>query len=103
MLVGLLAGALTTGCWLPQLVRSFRTRNTDSFSWAYLITISTGVALWFAYGLIRADVDIILPNLISFLFTVSLTVLKLRITLRAGAGSPAAIETPVVESEALVP
>jgi MtN3 and saliva related transmembrane protein len=40
--IGLLAGVLTAGCWLPQLRRSWRTRSTTDISWTYLTVLTTG-------------------------------------------------------------
>ena len=34
-LIGLLAGALTTLSWLPQVVRAFKTRSTEDFAWSW--------------------------------------------------------------------
>jgi len=48
VIVGLLAAVLTTGSWIPQLVRVWRTRSTDDLSWGYLGTFASGVFLWLA-------------------------------------------------------
>ena len=34
--LGLAAGLLTTACWVPQLVRAYRTRSTSDISWVYV-------------------------------------------------------------------
>jgi MtN3 and saliva related transmembrane protein len=60
--LGLVAGVLTTGCWLPQLVRSWRTRSTSDFSWAYLAVLTLGISLWLVYGIITADAAVIVAN-----------------------------------------
>ncbi|GAB3666871.1 SemiSWEET transporter [Actinocorallia lasiicapitis] len=74
--VGLLAGALTTGCWAPQLLRSWRTRSTDDFSWTYLALLTAGVGLWLAYGLGSGDLAITLANAVTFLALVTIAALK---------------------------
>ncbi len=61
-ILGLLAGALTTGCWLPQLLRSWRTRSVGDISWVYLAILGLGVALWLGYGLLTGDMAIIFAN-----------------------------------------
>ena len=40
--MGLLAGLLTTCCWIPQLRRSWHTRSTRDISWWYLVTLGGG-------------------------------------------------------------
>ncbi|KLL10759.1 MULTISPECIES: SemiSWEET family sugar transporter [Protofrankia] len=61
-ILGLLAGALTTGCWLPQLLRSWRTRSARDISWTYLGILGLGVTLWLSYGLLTNEMTIILAN-----------------------------------------
>jgi MtN3 and saliva related transmembrane protein len=63
--IGLLAGLLTTVCWVPQLARSVRTRSTDDLSWAYLAVLAAGMGLWLTYGILRADLAIILSNILT--------------------------------------
>ncbi|WP_131784244.1 SemiSWEET family sugar transporter [Protofrankia symbiont of Coriaria ruscifolia] len=61
-ILGLVAGALTTGCWLPQLLRSWRTRSAGDISWTYLGVLGLGVTLWLSYGLLTDEMTIILAN-----------------------------------------
>lgn len=55
VLVGLLAAVLTTGSWIPQLLRVWRTRSSDDLSWGYLATFTSGLVLWLVYGISRRD------------------------------------------------
>ena len=80
MVVGLLAGILTTGCWLPQVVKSLRSRKVEHFSWIYLIALSAGIGLWFAYGVLKNDVEIWLANGLSAVAALILLGLKLHVT-----------------------
>ena len=41
-LLGLLAGALTTGAWLPQLLRTWRRGSAEDISWPYLGVFGAG-------------------------------------------------------------
>lgn len=80
--LGLLAGALTTGCWLPQLARAWRTRSTGDLSWVYLVVLSAGIALWFAYGLANRDVAIVATNGLTLTAVAVLAGLKVRFDAR---------------------
>lgn len=80
-ILGLLAGLFTTACWVPQLVRSWKTRSTDDLSWTYLVALVTGVMMWLAYGIGRGDATIIAPNAATLTFLLGLSTLKV-----AGAG-----------------
>jgi MtN3 and saliva related transmembrane protein len=77
-LLGLIAGALTTGCWLPQLLRSWRTRSTGDLSWGYLIALGGGIALWLVYGLVADDIAILATNCLTLTALLVLASLKVR-------------------------
>jgi MtN3 and saliva related transmembrane protein len=76
--VGLLAGLLTTGCWLPQLLRSWRTRSTADISWTYLTVLTAGVGLWFVYGVMTAAVAVIATNVATVVALLTLATFKAR-------------------------
>lgn len=80
MVVGLLAGILTTGCWLPQVVKSIRSRTVEHFSWIYLIALSAGISLWLIYGIIKSDMEIWLANGLSVIAALILLALKAHVT-----------------------
>jgi MtN3 and saliva related transmembrane protein len=76
--VGLLAGLLTTGCWLPQLLRSWRTRSTGDISWTYLAVLTAGVGLWFVYGVMTGAVAVIATNVATVVALFTLATFKAR-------------------------
>jgi MtN3 and saliva related transmembrane protein len=84
-LVGTVAGVLTTGAWLPQLLKCWRTRSAADLSWSYLAVLGTGVALWAVYGLLSSDLVLILANVITVLALVLLVGFKV-VFARAPAG-----------------
>ncbi|MBW4043168.1 MAG: hypothetical protein HIU86_13790 [Acidobacteria bacterium] len=86
-LVGTVAGVLTTGAWLPQLLKCWRTRSAADLSWSYLAVLGTGVALWAVYGL-SSDLVLILANVITVLALLLLVGFKIAFA-RAAAGAPA--------------
>lgn len=77
-LIGSLAGALTTACWLPQLVKSARLGDADEFAWPYLAMLFVGLAAWTTYGILRSDLPIWLCNAITTVFVVMVAVIKVR-------------------------
>lgn len=60
--LGLLAGALTTLAWLPQVVRTWRRRSADDLSWPYLATFGCGILAWLAYGTRARDLAVVVAN-----------------------------------------
>jgi MtN3 and saliva related transmembrane protein len=81
--VGLLAGLLTTGCWLPQLLRSWRTRSTGDISWTYLAVLTAGVGLWFVYGVMTAAVAVMATNVATVVALLTVATFKARFERRA--------------------
>lgn len=81
--LGLLAGALTAGCWFPQLMRSWRTRSTDDLSWLYLAALGAGIVLWLLYGAILGDIAIIATNGVTLCALLTLAGIKVRFDARA--------------------
>jgi MtN3 and saliva related transmembrane protein len=75
-ILGLLAGALTTLSFLPQVIRTLRTRHAGDLSAAWLLIFGTGVASWCFYGILRSDVAIIITNATTFALVMALVVAK---------------------------
>ena len=64
-LLGYLAAVLGSIGWLPQLVRTLRTRQVRDISlWTTLLIFVT-VFLWLVYGLLLGAWPIIIANLLS--------------------------------------
>jgi len=80
--IGFLAGALTTMAFWPQLRRTWMTRSAADVSLGMLLTFTTGVMLWLVYGLLLQSWPIILTNLVTFVLTVAILILKLRYSRR---------------------
>lgn len=77
-LIGLLAATLTTGAFVPQVVRSLRTRDTRGISLVMYSVFTTGIALWLAYGIAIGDLPIIVSNTVTIFLCAAVLVLKLR-------------------------
>lgn len=77
-LLGLLAGGLTTLAFLPQVLKTWRSRRARDLSGTWLGIFTTGIALWLTYGLLVDDLAIIMANAVTLLLCGCLVVLKLR-------------------------
>jgi MtN3 and saliva related transmembrane protein len=75
--VGLTAAVCTTGAILPQLKKAWTTGQTDDISMNMLLVLASGLALWVAYGVLKADIVIILANGISLILIGGLLCLKM--------------------------
>jgi MtN3 and saliva related transmembrane protein len=76
--LGLVAGTLTTLSFLPQLLKAWKSRSTHDISFGMLALFSAGLVLWIVYGLIVADVPVIMANSVTLVFVGLILVLKLR-------------------------
>jgi MtN3 and saliva related transmembrane protein len=63
--LGYVAGVLTTGAFLPQVLHTYRLKSANDLSWKMLICFSTGVLLWFIYGVYLHSWPMILANSIT--------------------------------------
>lgn len=60
--IGLLAGSLTTISFLPQVIKTWRTRSTKDISLEMFAIFCSGVFIWIIYGILIKDVPVILTN-----------------------------------------
>ncbi len=63
--VGAVAAALTTLAFLPQVVKTLKTRRTRDISTSMWSMFCAGVALWLAYGLMMGAWPLIAANLLT--------------------------------------
>jgi MtN3 and saliva related transmembrane protein len=52
----------TVLCYIPQVIKSWRTRSVRDLSWGMLLLLFLGAALWLAYAILKSDVPIIAVN-----------------------------------------
>jgi MtN3 and saliva related transmembrane protein len=77
-MIGFLAGAITTLCWLPQAWQILRTRETAGVSLPSYVAFGAGVALWLTYGLMLDSLPIIIPNIVTLVLVLAIIGLRLR-------------------------
>ncbi|HTZ40818.1 MAG TPA: SemiSWEET transporter [Syntrophales bacterium] len=61
-LIGLLAAAVSTVGFAPQVIKVYRTRMTRDLSLGSFAILFTGLFLWLIYGLLLGSLPIILGN-----------------------------------------
>ncbi|WP_170791772.1 SemiSWEET family sugar transporter [Ruegeria lacuscaerulensis] len=77
-LIGATAAILGTVCWLPQTLKTWRTRETKDLSLPANLLILTTLTLWLIYGLMIAALPLILGNVISILLVGAIVTAKLK-------------------------
>ena len=92
--VGYVAAALTTVAFVPQALKTLRSRDTRSISLGMYVVFTVGIACWFGYGLVSPvglcfwlAYGIVLgswPMLLSNVVTLALALVILALKLRHG-------------------
>lgn len=59
---GLIAGAITSIGFIPQLVRGYRTKKLDDVSYYMPTLLTVGMTLWFIYGVFSEARAIMVAN-----------------------------------------
>jgi MtN3 and saliva related transmembrane protein len=76
--IGFVAATLTTLSFVPQAVRTIRTRDTRGISlWMYVM-FTVGLACWLAYGFVLMSWPMILSNIVTLLLSLTILTMKLR-------------------------
>lgn len=76
-IIGLAAGFCTTVAFLPQVIKTWRSRSAKDLSLGMYSIFCTGVLLWLIYGLLISDLPIILANAVTLLLALSILMFKL--------------------------
>lgn len=77
-LIGLAAATLTTVAFVPQVVRTWRTRSTHDISLPMFLVLAAGIVLWLIYGAMIRDMPLILANLVTLVLVLTILFFKLR-------------------------
>jgi len=78
IIIGLIAAAFTTFAFLPQAIKSYKTKETKDLSLQAFAIALTGVLLWLFYGLLINDLPLILANSAASLILASILVMKMK-------------------------
>ena len=80
-LLGLSAGSLTTISFVPQVIKTWRSKSADDISTGMFVIFSIGLVMWLIYGLYLQSLPIIVANLVTLVLTVVILILKYRYSL----------------------
>ena len=74
---GYFAAVLTTLAFIPQLIKTLKTKKAEDVSLTTLIMFLTGVAAWIIYGIKISSKPILIANIITFLLNFLILIFKL--------------------------
>lgn len=75
-LLGLVAAILVIVSWIPQLLKSVRTKSTGDLSWGMIGTLLASQLLWLYYGIAVGSLPVALTNAFTTLFLAVLALMK---------------------------
>ena len=74
---GYFAAILTTLAFLPQLIKTFKTKKAEDVSLITLIMFLTGVLSWIIYGYKISSTPILVANIITFILNLLILIFKI--------------------------
>ena len=74
---GYFAAILTTLAFLPQLIKTLKTKKAEDVSLITLIMFLTGVLSWIIYGYKISSTPILFANLITFILNLLILIFKI--------------------------
>ena len=76
VVLGLIAGAVTSTGFIPQLIRGYRTKELDDVSYFMPSILAVGMSLWLLYGFFVQGFPIIVANAFGIGCCIVLLVMK---------------------------
>jgi MtN3 and saliva related transmembrane protein len=76
--LGLMAGTCTTLSFLPQLIKTWKTKSTHDISTGMYVTLGIGLLLWVFYGIYISSLPIIITNAVTLVLACTVLVLKIK-------------------------
>ena len=77
-ITGFVAAVLTTASFLPQAVKTIRTKDTSGISLFMYSLFALGTLLWFLFGLFSNNMPIVVANAVTLVFAVIILVYKIK-------------------------
>ena len=74
---GYFAAILTTAAFLPQLIKTLKTKKAEDVSLITLIMFICGVGFWIIYGYKISSFPILMANIITFVLNLFILISKI--------------------------
>ena len=74
---GFIAAALTTIAFLPQVIKTWKTKKAEDVSIVMLLMFITGLLFWIIYAIETNALPVLFANIITFMLNLTILTLKL--------------------------
>ena len=76
--IGALAATLTTLSFLPQVLKTWRSRSAADFSWIWIAAFAVGLFFWLIYGLALGALPLVGSNVFTLALVLTIAYIKWR-------------------------
>jgi MtN3 and saliva related transmembrane protein len=76
--IGIIAGAFSCTTFLPQVIKTWKSKSTEDVSLTMFLIATLGTTLWLVYGIMINSIAIIGTNIVVLFFSITMLVLIFR-------------------------
>ena len=76
--LGYVAATLTTLAFVPQAVKTIRSKDTRGISLGMYAVFTVGIGVWLGYGFVLGSWPMIVANIVTFVLSATILAMKLR-------------------------
>lgn len=76
-ILGLIATCFSTSSFIPQIWRTWKTHDVSGISLPTYLILTTALALWMLYGILKGDVPLIVANAIMIVLSSIIAAMKI--------------------------
>jgi MtN3 and saliva related transmembrane protein len=77
-IIGYMAAFCTTISFLPQAIKTIRTKDTSGISLLMYAIFTLGTSLWLTYGILGSQWPVAIANAITFILALTILFYKLK-------------------------
>lgn len=77
-ILGIVAGILTTSGFVPQIIKTYKTKKVRDISLLMFILLLSGLLLWLIYGIIEKNIPILFTNITAITYVVIILSMKIK-------------------------
>lgn len=77
-IIGLIAGIITTGAFVPQVYKTWKSKKAQDISLLMYIAMFIGIVLWLVYGIHLNSLPMILANSVTATLNLIMIIFKIK-------------------------
>ncbi|WP_350286388.1 SemiSWEET transporter [uncultured Croceitalea sp.] len=77
-ILGLIAAALTTSAFIPQVYKAWKYKSTKDISMTMYLVFLVGIILWLFYGIAIESLSVAVANGVTIVLALAIIIAKIR-------------------------